>query len=184
METSINHTTALDFIRKYREFEKMPINLGQGLIRQIAPHAKEHLCDHWRWKKRGWGAFFLNSDYPTMIAFLEHWGFRDEAFAPYLQLKAQNPASRDVLFWEAPVLMRSLIDLVTFFENHGITLNPASDVTLTKLPKENKQYGNSKNWGDYLLSLPVDLSGPLIMDIIAHYPNWRAKKAEKEAAVS
>ena len=121
-----------NFLRCYRDMEKAKIEEGfQQIVLACKdnPHVTSHLCDHWRWKKKDFGSFFLNLDPGNQKLFCKAFN-------------VDHPLGQ-------PLLNR----LILFFNNHYIDANAVPG--LTGLPREKKRFGSAANWADYLLSRPV-----------------------------
>jgi hypothetical protein len=142
----------LQFIRKYREMEKMPYEKGYQVIRQIVMEWQyDHVCNHWRGKQREFCSFYLNLGTRTQIRLLRLWGIEDEADEAYL-----NECEKDeifALFGKAPETVNRVRSMMLFFNNHGICKHPARGIVMSDLPPIEKMFGNGKNWGNYILSL-------------------------------
>ncbi|WP_236648919.1 hypothetical protein [Spirosoma sp. 209] len=65
-----------------------------------------------------------------------------------------------------PAKALQLHQLLKFFENHGINPQLTRQIALTELPDSDKRFGNSANWGDYILSLSDP--EPLLRQLIVY----------------
>lgn len=146
--------TVIAFIRKYRYLETAVLEEGYRTIALIADNEalRQHLCNHWRSKEKQFGDFFLNLSHRSQIKLLRQWGLHDPDDAAYMKL---DP--KDYLFAAAPNTVTQLHKLLVFFLNHGVETCEAyrnyPEVRLTVPAPEGKRFGNSANWGDYILSL-------------------------------
>lgn len=153
--------TALHFIRCYRRLEQMPLEDGFAELRCVATsddkkeeqRLRNHFRAHWYSKERAFGRFYLNLPHYRQIYLLHQWDIKNYEDAMYLLECSRD--SRFALMGPPPATTRQLHELVKFFENHSIGHEPSSDVFLSDLPDDSdKRFGNSANWGDYVLSLP------------------------------
>jgi hypothetical protein len=168
------------FIKLYKGMESVPLKDGYAWIKLAIGrnpekfHLVSHLCDHWRWKNRCFGEFWMNLDVEIQILFLQCWNFNVEGADTYLEQLRSNPIS--ALFIPHPPLVKALHDVVMYFENHPIENHPTPDLTLTWLPPADKQYGSASNWGSYLLGYGNTLTyecSLVIKTIREHYPNHK-----------
>jgi hypothetical protein len=165
------------FIRSYRALEQMPLEDGFAHLRAISPpilgddqqeekQLRQHFRNQWYDKERHFGLFYLNLSHDRQIYLLHHWNILDWQDGEYLGTALHNPYFR--VMARPPGKALQLHQLLKFFENHGINKQLTGGITLTELPPENKRYGNSANWGDYILSL----SNPegLLRELVAYEP--------------
>jgi hypothetical protein len=172
VENNIHTGTIIHFIKKYRDFEKSNLNGGASLIRylfQEDPKLADHLCDHWRSKKRDFGSFYLNSDYNCQEKFLKHWGIEVDGLSEYLVAIGKNPGLMFTL--NKPRTLVVLKSTLLFFNNHGISTNAIPGLNLTMIPRSNTRcYGNSANWADYILSLRTYAEQSRVLKaLVEHY---------------
>ena len=160
--------TAQNFIIAYREIEKASPKMGQDLIRYLEKHKStaQHLCDSWLGRNQDWGSFYLNLSHEFQYKILKFWGMEEQEGDEYVKQVEKNP--QKMLFAPVPDCIMWPHQLLIFFNNHGISEKPTNDVFLTRLPGEDRQYGNSANWGDYLLSLPLQEQQSVIQQIAAY----------------
>lgn len=168
--TVVSPEQILWFISMYNRFEKMPIPEGcqeiRFLFRDEASKAS-HLCDKWRWKKRVFGSFYLNLDYPSQMRFLHRWEIKSEEDSTYLdQYHSDHMAP---LFLDPPANVKVFHNVILYFENHGINEWPSKDIQLEHVPAMRFRFGNTRNWARYILSLPVAARLDLVGKIAAHY---------------
>ncbi|WP_130855636.1 hypothetical protein [Olivibacter jilunii] len=145
--------SAEKFIAEYRKVESATPRVGEELIKAVVKDkgTAAHLCRSWRGRKRDWGDFYLNLSRDVQYGFLKAWGLgRPEGEAYIKEMKA-NPIA--MLWADAPTCIEWPHTLLKFFYNHGISVKPAVGIVLPKLPSEKKCFGNSTNWGNYILSL-------------------------------
>lgn len=170
METKdlITQETILTFIRFYRKLEKAPVESGLNLIAVFAQgNQKSHLQDKWAVQGKDFGRFFLNLSWRNKVKLLNVWGIEDPDDSTYLSLDERDP---EYIFGEPPATVKALKSLMVFFLNHGIEEKPSEGIELKKLPDEKKRYGDSTNWGDYILSLELREDNDLLK-IISHKDN-------------
>lgn len=151
--------------------EKATLDIGYYIIRKVyaEKHFKDHLCDHWRGKKKCFSSFYLNLGTESQIMLLHYFGIKSEEDAKYLKMTEQD--ERSALFLDAPPVARTLHNLLLFFHNHGMNEGKIREgIYLKTVPKvQKKRYGNSANWGDFILSLPIDEQQELIDSITINY---------------
>lgn len=150
-ELKITPGMVIRFIKSYRNLEKASLSEGYRIIRQVIHDDSilaSHLCDHWRWKKKGFGHFFLNLDDDVMTRIVTSWSI---------------PNDYKIIF-----LLRHF---VKYFENNGIDedLPSIKETGIKKLPAVKKCFGNSKNWGDFILSLQPEKQKELLQWILNNY---------------
>ncbi|RIV17461.1 hypothetical protein DYU11_31915 [Fibrisoma montanum] len=152
----------LHFIRAYRTLEQMPLEDGFAHLRAISPvvlgedenamkDLRQHFRNQWYSKERHFGLFYLNLPHYRQINLLHFWGIRDWQDEEYVGTALRNPVFR--LAGRPPAKALQLHQLLKFFENYGINAQPSNHIKLDELPAEDKRFGNSANWGDYILSL-------------------------------
>jgi hypothetical protein len=103
----------------------------------------------WFGQKNDFGHFFLNLSHDTQADFMEGWGIEVIGKQEYKTALAENPAA--ILFAKPPLTVTWLHELIKYFYNNGI--GDGNDLILSNLPEDDKCYGNSTNWGNYILSL-------------------------------
>lgn len=163
---------ALVFINMYRRFEQLPYpNAFDILCRLVSAGDARHTCDQWKSKKRQFGSFFLNLSNDTRIGFLKLWQIEDPSFDEYLDLKKNN--YERYIFAQEPPVLEAMSNLLIFFLNHGIRVKPAGDSPLLlpahTIPKSDaKCYGDSTNWGKYILGLPWSEQFDVVGAILTH----------------
>ncbi|MEZ0612332.1 hypothetical protein ACAW74_27735 [Fibrella sp. WM1] len=153
--------TVLHFIRCYRRLEQLPLEDGFAELACVSTDPDEaseqqlrkHFRAHWYSKERAFGRFYLNLPHYRQLYLLHHWEIVHYEDATYLWECQRD--SRYALVGPPPLLVRQIHELALYFENHGISLQPSLDVTLPSLPQNFAlRFGNTANWGDYLLALP------------------------------
>lgn len=167
------------FITAYRSFEKSKLSDGYLLIRHLLKNTSlaSHLCDHWRWKKKDFGVFWLNLDYKHQIKFLRYWDLDHSDNERYLIEQAEKEknmqeADENQKFTlsdaiaASPILPKKFYDVLVFFNNNGICDHEHKGIILPKKPAKNKDYGNARNWGDYFLSLNSEQEDQLLEAIL------------------
>jgi len=152
------------FIHEYRSMESSPVSVGKKLITALFgnTHISEHLCDSWAGRKGDFGSFFLNLGHEKQGLFIEYWGIPVPALSEYSKRKNENPIS--VLFGGEPEVVTWIHKMMLYFNNHGI--GDYRDIILPSLPVE--RYGNSKNWGNYILGLSPEGRDLVITQLHAH----------------
>lgn len=161
----------IHFIHSYRRLEQMPLEDGFAELACVAKsdlieeekRLRKHFRAHWYSKNRSFGQFYLNLPQYRQIHLLHQWDLTHYEDATYLWECERD--SRFALMAQAPPLARQLHGLVLFFENHSINRQVAGRIELATLPVDpDRRFGNSTNWGDYILSLaePGDLLRQLI----------------------
>lgn len=153
--TQQNLNEDLQFISSYVAMEKSSLPKVKKFLKGILPpHKFEHLYDSWAGRydeenKVGqFGSFFTNIEHKTQALFLKDWGLEVPYFEEYLQTLESSPIAS--ITTTPPVIIERLHYLLVFFLNHGIN-KEVNGCSLIDLPKE--RYGNSYNWGNYILSL-------------------------------
>lgn len=153
--TEQNFNDDILFISSYLAMEKSSLPKAKKLLMSILPTRKfDHLYNSWvgrydTQKKIGqFGSFFSNIEHRTQALFLIEWGIEISDLEDYLQKLNSSPIAS--LTATPPVIIERLHYLLIFFLNHGIN-EIVNDYSLIDLPKE--RFGNSYNWGNYILSL-------------------------------
>lgn len=153
--TQQNLNEDLQFISSYVAMEKSSLPKVKKFLKGILPpHKFEHLFDSWAGRydeenKVGqFGSFFLNIEHKTQALFLVEWGLELPNLENYIQILDSSPIAS--LTATPPLIIERLHYLLVFFLNHGIN-EEVNGYSLINLPKE--RYGNSYNWGNYILSL-------------------------------
>lgn len=164
MSTTPTHdhiSEAIKFINAYRTFEKIAYTHSDNKIRIAIKNERmaEHLVSSWHSRKKDFSSFYLNLGHTTQNEFLSYWGIAVDGAGEYAYENENNPMT--ALWLSPPPTTEWLHELMKIFYNHGINkhfLVVVGDEKFTtelpKLPSKNKRFGNSKNWGDYILSLP------------------------------
>lgn len=168
-------TTALKFITAYREVEKGAPKLGTDIIKYLEKNEStaQHLCSSWLGRKQDWGDFYLNLGRPFQYSILRFWGMADPEGEEYCKQVKANPMAG--MWMEAPDCIMWPHELLKFFYNHGIDEIPEPGITLSILPADGRRYGNSANWGDYVLSLPKPEQSQLLQQLYN-----RAKRLQED----
>jgi hypothetical protein len=167
MNTTIQNT--IDFIKSYRNMERGTLAHAKDIIYQLPDdESHDHLFRAWKGKEKNFGDWFLNLSHSTQCYLIRLFGqgINDTSIDEYIKLKNDDPIS--ALWMDAPPLVFRYHELVKFFYNHGINEEPAQGITLTDLPIPEKQYGNSTNWADYILSLDAEKQLSVVADIIEY----------------
>lgn len=156
------------FITAYRKLEQAPPSVAKQLIRQVADteQVAAHLCNSWDGRGQDFGDFYLNLSHKTQYRILRAWELGDDAGEAYEKKVTENAMAP--LFTKMPLSIWWPHELLKFFYNHGISQKPAKDVSLPRLPAEDKQYGNSTNWGDYILGISPGEQTDVLNQIIGN----------------
>lgn len=145
----------LQFISSYVAMEKSSLPKVKTFLKDILPARKfDHLYSSWagRYDKESkvgqFGSFFTNIEHKTQALFIMNWGLEVPNYEEYLMNLESSPIAS--ITTTPPVIVERLHYLLVFFLNHGIN-EEVNGYLLTDLPKQ--RYGNSYNWGNYILSL-------------------------------
>lgn len=143
------------FLLQYRAMETNTQENNRNIIRATVPeYIKGHLISSWEGRQNNFGDFYLNLDYKMQGQFLLTFGIPVLGFAEYKQKIKADPLS--AMFLKPPVIIKWLRDLLVFFNNNGIDTDAIPGITLDYIPSDNAHcYGNSTNWANYMLSLPI-----------------------------
>jgi hypothetical protein len=156
----------LRLIEKYRRIENATLTSGFAFIKEISrPGLEKHLCGHWKGKNKSFGSFYLNLDHKLQFSILNFWAITHSLDEQYINRVEEDP--RAMLFERPTGFLSVAQKLLLFFENHGINPDPAGDgsVDLRVIPKA-KRFGNSANWGDYIISLPLSERVRVLSEIL------------------
>lgn len=168
-------TAALEFIFAYRELEKGDPSLVKFILNRMDHDGdKLHIYRTWIGKNQDFGEWYLNLSNITRYGILKCFGLSHPDGDGYLQRVVGNPFGQ--LYVDAPVCITWPTDLLIFFYNHGIQETPAAGIALEHLPDDSRCYGNSANWGDYVLSLPEPVQRQLLEQLFE-----RAKKTKENS---
>eukprot|EP01012_Entosiphon_sulcatum_P033810 TRINITY_DN42825_c0_g1_i1.p2 TRINITY_DN42825_c0_g1~~TRINITY_DN42825_c0_g1_i1.p2 ORF type:complete len:180 (-),score=11.10 TRINITY_DN42825_c0_g1_i1:795-1334(-) len=149
MKIEIN--ALLTFVSAYRRMEKANDLSNKKLIKNIVPPRKfDHLFSSWSGRNNDFGSFYLNLEYALQGKFVQHWNIQLSNFTKYLKDLEKHPYAS--LFTVPPEELLYLNALVLFFNNNGIDPGCLEGFEFSNLPEA--RFGNSANWGDYILSLP------------------------------
>ncbi len=157
----------IDFIKSYRAMEKGSLANAKEIIYQLPDdEAHDHLYSAWKGKENNFADWFLNLSHSTQAHLIRIFGqgISDTSIDDYIKLKNEDPIR--ALWMDAPPLVFRYHELLKFFYNHGINEEPAPGISLMDIPKPDKQYGNSANWGDYILSLSPDKQENVLSAIV------------------
>ena len=162
----------LKFIQKYRALENSSYEMANGHIQKmLSPKMSYstiiHLCGHWKGKSKNFASWYLNLGTQTQIFILQSLGIVSDQDDKWL-----SEFKRDEMtgcFMNAPDKAGSLNSLILFFHNNAVdegTFNyhniPTTGINFPTLLK--KQYGNSANWGDFILANCMIDASPLLPD--------------------
>lgn len=145
----------LQFLVSYVAMENSTLPKVKTFLKDILPARKfKHLYNSWegRYSKENkvgqFGSFFTNIEHKTQALFLINWGLHVPNFEEYLENLESSPIAS--ITTTPPLIVERLHYLLVFFLNHGIN-EEVNGYSLINLPEA--RYGNSYNWGNYILSL-------------------------------
>lgn len=147
----------IKFIAAYRQFETSSMVVAFSVIRQAIqePRMWDHFCGSWMGKDGNFGRFYLNLSSNYQYDFLKYWGVFDDA--PQQDFgQGANDSRLDPFDAAVSMMMIKPHELLKFFLNNAIDTECAEGVRLSILPDDDKRYGDSGNWAEYILSLPDD----------------------------
>jgi hypothetical protein len=170
-------TTAIRFIKAYREVEKGTKAAAHHVIRNVVKdeYTAEHLCRSWNGRQQDFGDFYLNLSNDIRYQFLKFWDLSHPEGDSYVDRVRENEMA--MLWTDVPHCIDWLTELLKFFYNHGIMEECEKGITLVNLPPDDKCYGNSCNWGEYLFSLSEDGRRTVLDQIAQYYEERRSKKS-------
>ncbi len=186
LHTQDDIDNCIDFIREYRRFENMQSVPAKDLLENIFAseplHKVDRIVEQWKLKKKDFGAFYLNIDLPFRIRIYNSFGIEDLADIDYLEQIKLDP--RAALFADQSLTYNRLHNLIVFFNNYGITEKPTEYLSLKDIPKfsgrsfdpKDPTFGNSKNWGTYILSLQDEEQKRVVGSILCNYQIDRYKR--------
>lgn len=128
-------------------------------------HLKSHLILSWLSNDKNFAKWYLNLDVEFMyyiLATFKVLNYRDSEEAEYLNLIEADPIEAALL--PMPDLLEQCRNLLIFFIGTQVRHTLIPGTTLSKVPK--KTFGNSANWGDYILSLPSSDQKAIIQHIL------------------
>jgi hypothetical protein len=137
-------------------------------------YTAEHLCRSWNGREQDFGDFYLNLSNNIRYQFLKIWGLSHPDGDMYVNQISKNEIA--MLWADVPLCIDWPTELLKFFYNHGIIEECEKGVNLINLPQDKNCYGNSSNWGDYLLSLSEDGQRIVLNQIAKYYEQNRGKK--------
>lgn len=175
--TETINTTAkmLQLIKEYRNMERSSYTVANNVIKVVCElcerqNLTNHLANSWRSKEENFADWYLNLDQEFMYYILASFNVlsyrdTDSEEAEYLTLLEADPV--EATFLPLPGLLEHSRKLLLFFNNNAIEADAIPGITLPKIPMLSKnKYGNSANWGDYILSLPSSDQDTIIQNII------------------
>jgi len=160
---------SIQFIQAYRRMEKGTLKFAKTVIEQLSDHhIHQHLLAAWKGKDHNFGDWFLNLSHSTQGEIIRIFGqgVDDPTIDKYIIQKNSDPVA--TLWLDPPPLVKRYHELLKFFYNHGINEEPATGVKLPAIPVPDKRYGNSENWGEYILSLNPMQQQYVISQIFAY----------------
>lgn len=150
--SALDFANALAFIKAYRAMEQNTLPTNRKLIKATVEDSQfKHLFSSWAGRENDFGSFFLNLSYKTQAAFLLTFGIGVPGYGSYVSELEISPTA--YVYATPPFLVSQLHELLKFFNNNGIDQYAVPGTTLYFLP--NDRYGNSANWGKYILSLSM-----------------------------
>lgn len=153
------------FIDKYRKLEIMPLEASTKEIHYVFQN--DHLTSSWNGRKGNFGDFYLNLSHVSQFRLLEYFQIDDPSGRDYVSRMMADEIA--MLFITPPLSIYFPHQVLKFFYNHGIEPEAIPGIQLYDLPADDKCYGNSANWGDYLLSLPKERQGQVLNSIYKTY---------------
>lgn len=159
----------IHFIEKYREFEDYTLSQGDQFITRVlilADDARQinHVCGKWRGYKKDFCSLFFGTGYDFHFACFRLWNIGMPGFKEFLDID-----ERDRLFESPPLPYEYYRLLLLYFNNHAISDDFPGGYKPVKLPSFKQCYGNSKNWGKFILSRPKAEQKEIISDILTNY---------------
>lgn len=149
---SNDFSAIIKFTAAYRMMEAATVNTGKRIIKQVVPaHQVKHLCNSWAGRQNDFGSFFLNLSHQNQGRFILHFGIPLDGFDAFDSEIANDPAA--YVYAKPPFLVDLIHHIILFFNNHAIEDSSFSEFVLPGSPAD--RFGNSANWGEYLLSLSV-----------------------------
>lgn len=163
----------IHFITEYRKIESSVFDYGYSIIRNVwfnyAPKnlsEYNHMCDKWHHNRKDFGSFILGSlSHKQLMQLLRHWGITDPYDLDYAEACVQDHTYQ--FLNPPPAKTQMFHKMMLFFNNHGINQNPIPEIKLDTLPKDKDRFGNSKNWGKYILGLQDP--NKFFDDLFKHY---------------
>jgi hypothetical protein len=150
--SATNFITAIAFIKAYREMEQRSLAANKKFIKTvIEAHQFEHLFESWAGRENDFGSYFLNLSHKNQGAFLLKFGIEVPSYQEYLTEIENIPQA--YAYATPPLIITQLHELLKFFYNNGIHEKAVPEIEIYHLPEN--CYGNSTNWGNYILSLAM-----------------------------
>jgi hypothetical protein len=144
--------TAIAFIKAYREMEQRSLGANKKFIKTIIEaHQFKHLYESWAGRENDFGSYFLNLSHKNQGVFLLKFGIEVPSFQEYLTEIEIIPQA--YAYANPPFIIMQLHELLKFFYNNGIHEKAVPGIEIYHLPEN--CYGNSTNWGNYILSLAM-----------------------------
>lgn len=158
-------STAIRFMGLYRKLEKAAQTTAHNFIKHVSinEYTANHFIRSWNGRKNDFGDFYLNLSWLMQYRILKFWELADSAGDKYAAALLENNIA--TLFLDPPQCVMWPSELLKFFYNHGIMEECERGVYLTHMPVSEKRYGNSSNWADYIISLPLDEKKKLLKQI-------------------
>jgi hypothetical protein len=155
------HQDIINFIKAYRAMETGSLSDNLKLITSIVDSDKaKHLCESWSGRENDFGSFYLNLSHNTQAKFLLQWNIQLTGYDEYLTELESHSAAH--VFATPPVEVSKIHHLLLFFNNYSV-----EDTTGIKLPiNAANRYGNSANWGKYILSLDREYQYSVLLQIM------------------
>jgi hypothetical protein len=144
--------SAITFIKAYRQMEQWPLPANKKFIKSvIEPHQFKHLFESWAGRENDFGSYFLNLSHKNQGAFLLKFGIEITSYQEYLDEIETIPQA--YAYATPPLIISQLHELLKFFYNNGIHENAIPGIKIHHMPEN--CFGNSTNWGNYILSLAM-----------------------------
>lgn len=142
----------IKFIKAYRNMEQRSIATNKKIIKKVvtANHVK-HLSNSWESRNNDFGSFYLNLSHENQISFISHFGIKIPDGIEYLVKIKSHPAA--YIYTTPPAVATLMNQLLLFFNNNGISEDAIPGIKMYFIPED--RYGNSANWGKYILNLSM-----------------------------
>lgn len=110
------------------------------------------MCDKWHHNRKDFGSFYLGSlSYMDALRLLRFYGITDAADQDYITACKLDHTYE--FLNPPPPTTEMFHKMMLFFNNHGISHTPIPGMHLETIADPKNRFGNSKNWGKYILGL-------------------------------
>lgn len=145
---NFDYNIILTFIRAYRKMEGLTPKESSLILKKILePNQVKHLTDSWISRSNDFGSFYLNLSHYNQSKFLTEWNIDIPGLSNFYNDLDKHPAA--YIYTEPPSEILTLHYLQLYFNNHSIESINEIDVP----GQSSLRFGNSTNWGNYILSL-------------------------------